>query len=133
KRPATKPMTSTSAPVIPEPPPATTTVATATSSVATTTKVPAPVPAPVTPKPSPVTTKPAPKPPKPTAEPTPMAVTLAPAPGKHADMAREYERPSNNTYTLQFELVCQESSLGKAVEAGGQKIWFVPISYRGQS
>jgi len=130
KHPLTKPVASNPAPVIPEPPPVTATVAT-TSSVATSSKVPAPVPVPA--KPAPAPAKPVAKPAKPTVEPTPMAVTLAPAPGKYADMAREYERTANNTYTVQFELVCQESSLGKAVEAGGQKIWFVPISYRGQS
>src|SRR6185369_5953383 len=91
------------------------------------------IPQPVAVTTKPVTTKPATKPVKPTAEPAPVAVTLAPASGKYADMAREYERTANGTYTVQFELVCQESSLGKAIEAGGQKVWFVPITYRGQA
>ncbi len=36
-------------------------------------------------------------------------------------------------FTIQVELVCQQASLAKARDAGGAKIWFVPISYRGQS
>jgi hypothetical protein len=48
-------------------------------------------------------------------------------------MARDYERTANGTYTVQFELVCQGASLGKAVDEGGSKVWFVPITYRGQS
>lgn len=117
------------------PPPSTpvTTVTTATTSTASTTSTAAAIPQPVAVTTKPVTTKPAAKPVKPTAEPAPVAVTLAPAAGKYADMAREYERTANGTYTVQFELVCQESSLGKAIEAGGQKVWFVPITYRGQA
>ena len=48
-------------------------------------------------------------------------------------MAREYERTANGTYTVQFELVCQTASLAKAVAEGGSKVWFVAITYRGQS
>jgi septal ring-binding cell division protein DamX len=41
--------------------------------------------------------------------------------------------PPAGNYTVQFELVCQTSSLNTAVRAGGDRIWFVPTTYRGQS
>jgi len=48
-------------------------------------------------------------------------------------MAEEYARTASGNFTVQFELVCQTSSLAKATQAGGSNVWFVPISYRGQS
>ncbi len=116
-------------PVMPEPTPVTNSmppVATSsvTSAPATHTAV-----AEVAPKPKPVTAKPVPAPAQP---PKFTPVTLKPESGNYAEQAREYERTAHGTYTVQFELVCQSSSLAKAIEAGGQKIWFVPISYKGQ-
>ncbi|MGZ4810923.1 MAG: DUF4388 domain-containing protein, partial [Thermoanaerobaculia bacterium] len=105
-----------------------------TTSPQTTTRQPAIVtskPAPIAPKPAPETTKPVAA--KPEAPPSVPATRTATTGDKYADMAREYERTANGTYTVQFELVCQTASLAKAVDAGGSKVWFVPISYRGQS
>jgi septal ring-binding cell division protein DamX len=34
---------------------------------------------------------------------------------------------------VQFELVCQQSSLAKATKAGGSNVWYAPTTYRGQS
>jgi septal ring-binding cell division protein DamX len=48
-------------------------------------------------------------------------------------MAQEFARKASGNFTVQFELVCQTSSLAKAMQAGGANVWFVPISYRGQS
>ncbi len=48
-------------------------------------------------------------------------------------MAADFARNPKGNFTVQFELVCQASSLAKAVEAGGENVWFTPISYRGQS
>ena len=47
-------------------------------------------------------------------------------------MAAEFARNPKGKFTLQFELVCQSVSLAKAIEAGGDNVWFVPITYRGQ-
>ena len=67
-------------------------------------------------------------------EPPPSApVTRVTTGDKYADMARENERTANGIYTVQFELVCQSGSLAKAIDEGGSKVWFVPITYRGQS
>ena len=48
-------------------------------------------------------------------------------------MAEEYARTASGNFTVQFELVCQTPSLAKAIQAGGASVWFVPISYHGQS
>ena len=53
--------------------------------------------------------------------------------GRYEAMAQEFARTASGNFTVQFELVCQTSSLAKAVQAGGANVWFVPISYRGQS
>ena len=39
---------------------------------------------------------------------------------------------SADQFTIQVELVCQEASLKKATEIGGDKVWSMPITYRGQ-
>jgi hypothetical protein len=57
----------------------------------------------------------------------------APAQTKYQVMAEQYARAATGNFTVQFELVCQTASLAKAVQAGGANVWFVPISYRGQS
>ncbi|MEO8033543.1 MAG: DUF4388 domain-containing protein [Acidobacteriota bacterium] len=36
-------------------------------------------------------------------------------------------------FTVQFELVCETASIKKAMSAGGGKVWFVPVAYRGKS
>jgi septal ring-binding cell division protein DamX len=101
--------------------------------------VPPPMPAPVTASAAPPTSTaraaevravPKKPPSPPPAEPVTLKTTST---DRYADMAREYERTANGTYTIQFELVCQSGSLAKAIDVGGQKVWFVPITYRGQS
>ncbi len=52
--------------------------------------------------------------------------------GKYAAMAAEFARNPKGNFTLQFELVCQEASLSKAVADGGENVWFVPTTYRSQ-
>ena len=48
------------------------------------------------------------------------------------EMAQSFASQATGSYTVQFELVCQTSSLTKAVQAGGSNVWFVPIAYKGQ-
>ena len=48
-------------------------------------------------------------------------------------MARENAKNASGNYTVQFELVCQTSSVQKAMAAGGASVWFVPTTYRNQS
>ena len=40
--------------------------------------------------------------------------------------------PASARFTIQVELVCQQSSLRKATEIGGANVWSAPITYRGQ-
>ena len=53
--------------------------------------------------------------------------------GRYDAMAKDFARNASGNFTVQFELVCQTSSLAKAVAAGGSTVWFVPTTYRGQS
>ena len=96
------------------------------------TPVPAPQPAPV---PAPVTQTTATE--KPLApvqrKAQPIVITSTPSPAqKYAAMAREFAAKPGGTYTVQFELVCEISSVTKALKEGGDNVWFVPITYRGR-
>jgi uncharacterized protein DUF4388 len=124
-----------------------------TATIATATVAPAPIPAPA------VVIKPKPAPPQ-HAAPTganantthiernaagvaTMSNTAAPLPkvkvsqdamrSHYDEMAQSFASQATGTYTVQFELVCQTSSLTKAVQAGGSNVWFVPVSYKSQS
>ncbi len=46
------------------------------------------------------------------------------------EMARKFAGQANGNYTVQFELVCEASSLTTAVKLGGANIWFIPFEYR---
>ena len=70
---------------------------------------------------------------KPVAVPKPTAPAAIPSQERYAALAAQYARNPQGNFTVQFELVCQEVSLGKALEGGGANVWFVPISYRGKS
>lgn len=41
-------------------------------------------------------------------------------------MAREYAANPSGNFTVQIQILCDPSNLGKAVTAGGQNVWFVP-------
>ena len=45
-------------------------------------------------------------------------------------MASEFAAQKGGNYTLQFELVCETSSVTRAINEGGGKVWFVRTSYR---
>jgi len=49
------------------------------------------------------------------------------------EMAKTFAANATGNYTVQFELVCETSSLTKAIQSGGNSVWFVPISYRNRN
>ncbi len=51
---------------------------------------------------------------------------------KYDNMAKDFAARKGGTYTVQFELVCETASITRALSEGGDKAWFVPISYRGR-
>jgi septal ring-binding cell division protein DamX len=71
-----------------------------------------------------------------TAQPSapPEPVTVAdPGRQKYDRQAEEWARGvRKGDYAVQFELVCQTSSLSKAVSEGGESVWFLPVQFRGQ-
>lgn len=95
-----------------EPPPVTTTTATTVPPTPTSTQAPPPTPTPV--------------------------VASAPRGNealrqRYDAMAAEYARNPTGNYTVQFELVCQPASVTKAIQNGGNKVWFLGTQYRGGS
>jgi septal ring-binding cell division protein DamX len=52
---------------------------------------------------------------------------------KYDAMAQQAASGASGNFTIQFELVCQTSSLATATKVGGNQVWFVPTSYRNQS
>jgi hypothetical protein len=51
---------------------------------------------------------------------------------KYDSMARDFAAQKGGTYTVQFELVCETTSITRAIAEAGDKVWFVPTSYRGR-
>jgi hypothetical protein len=51
---------------------------------------------------------------------------------KYDAMARDAAANPAGTFAVQFELVCETASLTKAIQAGGNNIWFTTMSYRGK-
>jgi septal ring-binding cell division protein DamX len=49
---------------------------------------------------------------------------------KYDGMASDFATQKGGNYTLQFELVCETSSVTRAINEGGGKVWFVRTSYR---
>lgn len=102
---------------------------TSTTTVATTAAAPRPVT--ITPAPRPTTITPTPTP-----VPAPAAATGRPADPARArfdEMARNFAANPSGNFTIQFALVCETSSVQQAVTTGGNRIWFVPTTYRGRS
>jgi len=62
----------------------------------------------------------------------------SPSPGsdavraKYDGMARDFAAQKSGNYTVQFELVCETTSITRALSEVGDKVWFVPISYHGR-
>ncbi|MEA2237324.1 MAG: hypothetical protein QOC81_2048 [Thermoanaerobaculia bacterium] len=52
--------------------------------------------------------------------------------GKYDGMARDFAAQKGGNYTVQFELVCETASITRALSESRDKVWFVPISYRGR-
>jgi hypothetical protein len=51
---------------------------------------------------------------------------------KYDGMARESAANRAGTFAVQFELVCETASLTKAIQSGGNNIWFANMTYRGK-
>jgi len=107
--------------------------------------VPAPAPAPVTTTtvaPETVATQTTPPPPTPVAETAPLPkVTPKPAPmvisaaapsasatgrERYDAMARQFAANPAGNFTVQIQILCDPSNLGKVMSSGGERIWFVP-------
>ena len=76
-----------------------------------------------------------------TVTPAPPATTVATATtappandlrAKYDAMAREQKASAKGAYTVQFELVCQTSSLTRALATKDAHVWFVPTSFQGK-
>lgn len=107
-----------------------TTQTTLTSAPLATTTAAAAAPIRVTATPAPT---PAPVPP-PQPQPQPVTAGSDAVRARYDAMARQHlATASSAAYTIQFELVCETASLTKAMAAGGDKLWFTPLSYRGRN
>jgi hypothetical protein len=49
---------------------------------------------------------------------------------KYTAMARDFASRPGGAYTVQFELVCETASVGRALRDGGANVWFVTTTYR---
>lgn len=93
---------------------------------------PTPVAAPTTRAPEPKAPTPAPAPQPASVKPASAPVT--PSPSKYTAQAQQYAKEAATVpFTVQFALVCRDASIENNVRLGGSKIWYVPISYRGET
>jgi septal ring-binding cell division protein DamX len=51
---------------------------------------------------------------------------------KYDAMAQQHAADPVGAYTVQFELVCETSSITKAMETGRSNVWWAPMTYRGK-
>jgi septal ring-binding cell division protein DamX len=51
---------------------------------------------------------------------------------RYDSMARDFAAQAGGSHTLQFELVCETSSITRAISEAGSKVWFVSMSYHGR-
>jgi septal ring-binding cell division protein DamX len=69
-------------------------------------------------------------------EPAAALPVVTPANGSKARydaMARDYAANPTGNFTVQVQILCDPSNLGKAITAGGQNLWFVPQPIGGRS
>jgi hypothetical protein len=68
--------------------------------------------------------------PKVTPKPMVIAATAPPpsndARAKYDAMAHEFAANASGNFTVQIQILCEPSNLGKAMSAGGSNVWFVP-------
>jgi Domain of unknown function (DUF4388) len=68
---------------------------------------------------------------------TKPAAAVSPASAADASrydaMAREFAADKSGAFTVQFELVCEPTSITRALREGGTNVWFTAISYRNRS
>lgn len=67
-----------------------------------------------------------------TKPPTPSPVPATSS--KYAAQAQQYAKEAATVpFTVQFALVCRDASIEGSIRNGGSKIWFVPITHRGEA
>jgi len=67
---------------------------------------------------------------------TPAQTAAAPSGAgreRYDAMAREFAANPSGNFTVQIQILCDPSNLGKAINAGGQNLWFVPQAIGGRS
>jgi len=60
----------------------------------------------------------------------PAAASTDATRAKYDGMASNFAAQKGGNYTLQFELVCETASISRALNEGGDKVWFVRTNYR---
>jgi septal ring-binding cell division protein DamX len=61
---------------------------------------------------------------------TPAAPSTDATRARYDSMASDFAAQKGGNYTLQFELVCETASIKRALDEGGDKVWFIRTSYR---
>jgi hypothetical protein len=61
----------------------------------------------------------------------PVAAPSGDLRARYDGMARAYAASPRGNFTVQFEIVCDPANISKALAAGGDKVWFVPITLKG--
>jgi hypothetical protein len=51
---------------------------------------------------------------------------------KYEAMARDFAADRTGAFTIQIELVCENASVSRALQSGGGKLWFAPITFHGR-
>lgn len=65
--------------------------------------------------------------------PPPSSAATAPGRERFDTMARQFAASTTGNFAVQLVIVCETSNLEKAMRAGGENIWFVPIAVKGRS
>ena len=63
----------------------------------------------------------------------PAEVASTPQRARYLDMAQRAAANPQGNFAIQLAIVCQESNVDKAMRAGGEQVWLLPISVRGQA
>ncbi len=64
---------------------------------------------------------------------SPTASAASPSRERYDAMARDFAANASGNYTVQIQILCDPLNLGKAMNAGGENVWFVPQSLGARS